>query len=1083
MTTVRETNNAIRTIAAGACFLREKSAYCSAAAAESATPEPWNPENRELLERWIRHAGGNGGERAFLTRLGAEGIEERTLQCLLSSENSAGFEEALPEWALRLREILAPSPPWTSEEEASLPADSEPFLEALKPFLLFAARTLRELPGRKGKNTRLPPSVNDELLAGLAKRLTWIGEKTYRAEVHRRLSAAYPLRIILGRPLPEESTTTEAKRLAAELRAGGWLDLLRTYPVLGRRLSETTGDWVTYTAELLDRLKKDCYELKRAFGFSPSLAALSGIETDASDPHNGGRTVAVLRWKTGERLVYKPRSGGIDQAWRRWIAWVESAGLSCCPVPAVLDGGDYCWVEHLTPRPLSHKEDAELFYYRSGVLLCIFYVLGANDFHMENMIAHGSYPVPVDLETILVHRFQPFVREDDGTGAARDAMRTLIDSVLHIGLLPIWVTDGRGNAEDISGLTGFAPTGSNLPVLEGRSLEADDYRACLCRGFAHAYAFFLQRREELLGAESPLAFFEGLVLRPLLRPTRVYGDLAERLRHPRSLRGGIQYSLELERMAAAYFLHEPGDQLRRLGSCFASEAEALGRGDVPIFFALAEDRALRDAERVLHPCFFQESALERCRKIISGLNEADLSVQKRFIQTALAMRRHSPAAHSAPAPLTDGTEENAVFLFPCNAPTAEEDATLQLLSEAEAVHRSIMEWRLQVDTGDCSWITLQMEPSSRKIFLGPINYSFYDGSLGLGVFFAALSRVTRREEIKKHALKVVASWRRTLRDGRAPFPVHRLSLGLGNGVAGLVRGLAVMAQYLEDEALWDDLHLLCSRIHDEQIENDRQLDIFGGVAGLILAMAQLPVSRRPDRMIALADKCGRRLLSARVRTATGYRVWDNGLGYAPLSGAAHGAAGITCALLFLSRLTGEMAYAEAAKEGIAYENELFDNTAGNWPDLRYREHPEKESGRPSFMSGWCSGAPGIGLVRLACLPWAGELKGMVQRDVERALDFTSSHGSAAGDTLCCGNAAMIDFLLTAGRSLGRKELVEHARARAVGILRRKQRTGRFRFTGSEGGIVFNPALFHGSAGIGYTFLRCCAPEEIVSLLQ
>ena len=78
---------------------------------------------------------------------------------------------------------------------------------------------------------------------------------------------------------------------------------------------------------------------------------------------------------------------------------------------------------------------------------------------------------------------------------------------------------------------------------------------------------------------------------------------------------------------------------------------------------------------------------------------------------------------------------------------------------------------------------------------------------------------------------------------------------------------------------------------------------------------------------------------------------------------------------------------------------------------------------------------------------------------------------------------MIDFLLTAGRSLGRKELVEHARARAVGILRRKQRTGRFRFTGSEGGIVFNPALFHGSAGIGYTFLRCCAPEEIVSLLQ
>ncbi|NLD95698.1 MAG: hypothetical protein GX635_01155, partial [Synergistaceae bacterium] len=220
----------IRTIAAGACFLREKSAYCSAVASESATPEPWNPERRELLERWIRHAGGNGGKSAFLTRLAAEGIEERTLQCLLSSENGAGFEEPLPEWAVRLQKILEPS---SSEEEgASIPADSEPLFTALKPFLLFAARALREHLGKEREDTCLPASVHDELLAGLAKRLMRIGEKTYRAEIHRRLAVAYPLQIILGRPPAQEITTTEAKRLAADLRTGGWFDLLRTYPVL-----------------------------------------------------------------------------------------------------------------------------------------------------------------------------------------------------------------------------------------------------------------------------------------------------------------------------------------------------------------------------------------------------------------------------------------------------------------------------------------------------------------------------------------------------------------------------------------------------------------------------------------------------------------------------------------------------------------------------------------------------------------------------------------------------------------------------------------------------------------------------------
>ena len=38
-----------------------------------------------------------------------------------------------------------------------------------------------------------------------------------------------------------------------------------------------------------------------------------------------------------------------------------------------------------------------------GIIICVNYILRTNDLHYENIIAHGEFPVIVDLETIMTN--------------------------------------------------------------------------------------------------------------------------------------------------------------------------------------------------------------------------------------------------------------------------------------------------------------------------------------------------------------------------------------------------------------------------------------------------------------------------------------------------------------------------------------------------------------------------------------------------------------------------------------------------------------------------------------------------------
>nr|UAL14794.1 DUF4135 domain-containing protein [Bacillus paralicheniformis] len=66
-----------------------------------------------------------------------------------------------------------------------------------------------------------------------------------------------------------------------------------------------------------------------------------------------------------------------------------------------MDCRTYGWQEFVPYEKCTHEDEVSRFYYRQGAYTALFYILGSSDFHAENIIAHGEYPVPIDLETLF----------------------------------------------------------------------------------------------------------------------------------------------------------------------------------------------------------------------------------------------------------------------------------------------------------------------------------------------------------------------------------------------------------------------------------------------------------------------------------------------------------------------------------------------------------------------------------------------------------------------------------------------------------------------------------------------------------
>jgi len=1037
----------------------------------------------EKLERWCQVVSGGDWEKLERRWQWDCLTGDRAKKLLGNVKWRAG--SSLPQWTETLKQIIEISREFDPKKYANLPIEVEeplPFEELWLPVLMVARNQLQiKLPDVLGLLAEQWDSYIDKnayysLERRLLKQLTHMGAKTLDAEFAkvRPAGSGFINKLLQKSPKNRQNTTHYYDSFIWSCWECGWGDICQKYPVLGRLVATTVNLWVDATVEFIQRLLQDYEKIQQTFckSVESSLGRVAEIETGLSDPHNGGRTVLVLAFELGVKIVYKPKNMGLDVGWNELLAWCQQQDQRLdCKTLKLLHKEEYGWVEYVEQQPCQDEAGAKRFYQRAGMLLCLLYILQGSDCHKENIIASGEHLVVVDLETLLVPEVAKLIADSLNDGESM-AGKLLYNSVLSTGLLPKWMFD-NDRAIDISGLgsiyeesqdekvrgwqgintdgmywgyeTYRQPEGQNIPRLGERTLYPRDYIEELVSGFEQMYSLFMAEGESLQAVGGPLAYLQNRPIRFVFRDTKVYYLISQNALVPDRLKDGVSYSIELDFLSRVFLV----DRSKPKGwPLLAAELKSMAQLDIPYFQGNSSSDALPLASGQNIIGAFSRTGYEQVVLQLQQCSSGDLARQISFIRGAFSARvaRENQVASLAP-------EAPAKLLTPD-----------ELIGEARAIAREIKDQGIPDPDGRIDWIGIELRPEGGQFELQVFSETLYNGKCGIALFLSALDSVTGSQEFREFTGQTLQPLRKLIGDRQ---DCQRLKghwgIGGAGGVSSVVYTLTKIGQFWGDAALLEDARVLANSITTASIAKDKKLDILNGASGAILGLLPLYEMTGDAAILSTMKICAEHLLEHRVATSFGQRSWQT-IGSRPLTGFPYGPAGMGYALLRLYAVTGEANYREAALEAIAYEGSVFSPAAGNWPDFRTGGR-EKHS----FSSSWCHGAPGIALGRLGCLPIVDTAE--IRQDIEVALQTTQKIGLEGIDTLCCGNFGRIEILLVAARQLSRPELASLALQQATTAIARAKQTGSYQLFANLPGGISSPGFFQGTAGIGYELLR------------
>lgn len=1027
--------------------------------------------------------------------------------------------QALPNWATTLTEIVQTVSEFSLKNISPSPIEPEnpyPFEDVLLP-LIFVARQklLKRLGSASLSLDHLPLKLLIEpaylsLEASLLQILSNITAKTLDFEFSHSRPLGQNLLNLVIKNTKDHLSKDRYNAFVEKFLSDGLLALFQKYPVLARLIAITIDFWVEATGDFLERLNADLSEIQQVFnqvkpieewGITKNLCKVIEIKAALSDPHNQCRSVIALTFESGLKLIYKPKNLGLEVTYGQFLEWCNQNFASAreqgsdnpdllFKVLKVWNRGTYGWVEYVEQQPCEDEAAAQRFYVRAGMLLCLLYVLGGNDCHIENLIACGEHLVLVDMETVMHHEAKLMTDSHDESAAAV-ATNQLFDSVLRTGLLPMWEFGADNSiAYDLSGLgsvdiqpapipmpvwrcintddmyRGYEkmnrPLEANVAILNGVALSPNNYIDELVTGFEQMYRFLMRQREALLAPDSPLAAFHSQQVRFIFRPTKTYGRVLNKAMAPEFLRNGLDWSLEVDVLSRSFLTTEKKPQAWQI---LSAELKAMGQLDIPYFSASTASDALPLGQKQTIPEYFQAPCYSQVLTRLQELDETDLAQQLGIIQLAFYARVARTSPTDPGNYLAGEPEDNTASLL-----TPE-----QLLQQAEDIATEIQERAISGADGSLTWISLTFVASAERFQLQPLGDSLYDGNCGIALFLAASAHVMGNIQFRDFALRAIQSLQKSLQTSDAETAesfAKSLGIGGATGLGSIIYSLVKISQFLELPQLCEDAQRAANLMTPAVIAADRKFDIIGGAAGAILGLLALYQKTENPAVLERAIACGQHLLkycdsAYSLKTATPK----------PLTGFSHGAAGIAYSLLRLYATTQDSAYLDAAVQAIAYENSFFFPTAGNWQEVTPVSDP---SAPPVFWSTWCHGAPGIGLARLGGLSiYQTE---QILTDIDVALQTTQNRGLQNIDHLCCGNLGQCEVLLVAAQKLSSPQWYQTAQEIAAMAVRRAAQTGGYELFGNLPHSVFSPCFFQGSAGIGYQLLRLAYPEALPSVL-
>ena len=276
--------------------------------------------------------------------------------------------------------------------------------------------------------------------------------------------------------------------------------------------------------------------------------------------------------------------------------------------------------------------------------------------------------------------------------------------------------------------------------------------------------------------------------------------------------------------------------------------------------------------------------------------------------------------------------------------------------------------------------------------------------------------------------------------------------GLFTGNAGVAVALAVAGKRFGRSEWIDAAHARLSAA----VRVEQDCDLFSGMAGVLWAACLVGEILEDSEICELATRCGHDLVRL-TEIRDDLRVWPPVKPDAPpLTGAAHGSAGIAMALAIWGRMTGRSEERNLALE--TFER-LFRN--GRWMDGAMLRRTVEEFPECAPVLPWCHGVAGY----LWCMLLAFDDDARLAAAIDWSVEKCASAKSSGNPVYCHGMAGELELWRLIGKY---PRLAGDAAARAdraaAGLRLQLRREGGLCVWGAEDPQILTPDLWVGFLG-------------------
>ncbi len=715
--------------------------------------------------------------------------------------------------------------------------------------------------------------------------------------------------------------------------------LYKKYPALQEIWLQDSTIFSSSLHIFFKHIATDIAEVVRCFYGCDKDILISDINM-LGDPHRSMRQTARIKCTDGDGfeyiIYYKPRNMEIDEGFYSFIDWFNKNSSITHIAPRVLLKDGYGWAEAIDHKDCETVEQVQNYYRRYGSLIALTYLFAATDLHMENIVAHGQYPVIVDLETLF-----SCTLATEKHLPAKDHLYTSL-------LLP---TEVMYDDLEISPLSARSHTVTNIDILvnpqrkssslrmekqkfttgdyasqlmlNGEAIDFLDYEADILNGMRETLGFLYRNRQPVIMKINDI--MRHAPVRIVRQATEEYSKILYNCRHPNSL---IKNNSDQE----LYLLSDPSRDI----AIIKSEIAELRQGDIPYFYMPFNGSDLCNGTGQRLDVEIYQSPAEKCEGRFAKLTPGYVEQIIEDARFAFLVYR----AKKGRACLKTG-QNFAAFanLSDHHFWDALAKSTLTTIMERALHSGEKVYWRNIHVTGK----NMRADVSGTDL---------YQGASGIALAFHLAGQRLSCRPFTDFAERLALQITEQLREAPAA------ELGAFSGTAGTLWSLSVIKNACLPDMLpvMDrELAKIAYKLLNENINQYSRIDFIGGIAGTLVMLLRLhrlyydyPLAQQISKLAGAAFlllKINAKALLDEEKTLLGF---------------AHGTAGVSAALA--QYMTCFRIKDDEAVEIIRHHTcrEAAYRTAKGWPRLGSDDH---------CSTSWCHGTAGIGYSRLFIEPY------------------------------------------------------------------------------------------------------------------